>query len=453
MAKKKGNLRRQMPIMRPHAAGMDIGAEEIYVAVPSDHSEEPVRYFSTFTCELHALADWLQQCGIDTVAMESTGVYWIPIFQILESRGLEVFLVNAHYLKSVPGRKSDVSDCQWIQYLHSVGLLQGSFRPPDKICAVRTLWRHRQSVLQMAAEHILHMQKALSLMNVQIHHVLSDITGLSGLAILDAILAGERDCLKLAQLCHPSIKSPRDKIAQALEGDYRQEHLFVLKQSLAGYRYYQDRIVELDREIQTLMKEVGDPTPCEEALPTRTKRTKYQRQVNDPAFDLRHELYRIAGVDLTDIPGVSTLTAQVILTEIGPDVSRFRNASAFASWLGLCPEKRVSGGKMLSCKTRKVKSRAAIALRLGAHSLCRAKGYFGEFFRRMRARLGAPQATTATAHKLARIIYHVLRTKTPYNESIFYECDEQARQRNESRLRKKAAEMGFHLVPNATQAS
>jgi len=356
-------------------------------------------------------------------------------------------------LKSVPGRKSDVSDCQWIQYLHSVGLLQGSFRPPDKICAVRTSWRHRQSVLQMAAEHILHMQKALSLMNVQIHHVLSDITGLSGLAILDAILAGERDCLKLAQLCHPSIKSPRDKIAQALEGDYRQEHLFVLKQSLAGYRYYQDRIVELDREIQTLMKEVGDPTRCEEALPTRTKRTKYQRQVNDPAFDLRHELYRIAGVDLTDIPGVSTLTAQVILTEIGPDVSRFRNASAFASWLGLCPEKRVSGGKILSCKTRKVKSRAAIALRLGAHSLCRAKDYFGEFFRRLRARLGAPQATTATAHKLARIIYHVLRTKTPYNESIFYECDEQARQRNESRLRKKAAEMGFHLVPNATQAS
>jgi len=453
MAKKKGNPRRQMPIMRPHAAGMDIGAEEIYVAVSSDHSEEPVRCFSTFTCDLHALADWLQQCGIDTVAMESTGVYWIPIFQILESRGLEVFLVNAHYLKSVPGRKSDVSDCQWIQYLHSVGLLQGSFRPPDKICAVRTLWRHRQSVLQMAAEHILHMQKALSLMNVQIHHVLSDITGLSGLAILDAILAGERDCLKLAQLCHPSIKSPRDKIAQALEGDYRQEHLFVLKQSLAGYRYYQDRIVELDREIQTLMKEVGDPTRCEEALPTRTKRTKYQRQVNDPAFDLRHELYRIAGVDLTDIPGVSTLTAQVILTEIGPDVSRFRNASAFASWLGLCPEKRVSGGKILSCKTRKVKSRAAIALRLGAHSLCRAKDYFGEFFRRLRARLGAPQATTATAHKLARIIYHVLRTKTPYNESIFYECDEQARQRNESRLRKKAAEMGFHLVPNATQAS
>jgi transposase len=447
MAKKKSKSEGQTRVMRPHAAGMDIGAEEIYVAVPSDHSEDPVRCFSTFTCDLHALAEWLGHCGITTVAMESTGVYWIPIFQILESRGFEVFLVNAHYLKSVPGRKSDVSDCQWIQYLHSVGLLQGSFRPPDKICAVRTLWRHRQSLLQMAAEHILHMQKSLSLMNVQIHHVLSDITGLSGLAILDAILTGERDCVKLAQLCHPSVKSPRDKIAQALEGDYRPEHLFVLQQSLSGYRYYQQQITELDRQIQQLMKTVGRSEGSQEEMPKRTKRTKYNRQANDPSFDLRRELYRIAGVDLTDIPGVSTLTAQAILTEIGPDVSRFRNASAFASWLGLCPEKRISGGKVLSCKTRKVKSRTALALRLGAHSLCRAKDYFGNFFRRMRAKLGAAQATTATAHKMARIIYHVLRTKAPYNETVFYKCDQQARQRAETRLRKRAADMGFQLVP------
>jgi Transposase IS116/IS110/IS902 family./Transposase. len=451
MGSKKQRRDRQMPIMRPHAAGMDIGAEEIYVAVPGDHDDQPIRSFGTFTCELHALADWLQQYGIDTVAMESTGVYWIPIFQILESRGFEVFSVNAHYLKSVPGRKSDVSDCQWIQYLHSVGLLQGSFRPPDKICAVRTLWRHRQSLLQMAAEHILHMQKSLSLMNVQIHHVLSDITGLSGLAILDAILAGERDSVKLAQLCHCSVKSPRDKIVQSLEGDYRPEHLFVLQQSLAGYRYYQQSIAELDREIERLMKAVSNSEGVQE-LPLRTKRTKYQRQVNDPGFGLRRELYRIAGVDLTDIPGVSTLTAQVILTEIGPDVSRFRNASAFASWHGLCPE-NAKRRQMLSCKTRKVKSRAALALRLEAHSLCRAKDYFGEFFRRMRAKLGTAQATTATAHKMARIIYHVLRTKTPYNETAFYECDEQARQRAENRLRKKASEMGFQLVPTVTAAS
>jgi transposase len=450
MAKKNDKRDRRMPVMRPHAAGMDIGAEEIYVAVPDDRDEDPVRCFSTFTCGLRGLADWLQKCGIETVAMESTGVYWIPVFQILESRGFEVFLVNAHYLKGVPGRKSDVSDCQWIQYLHSVGLLQGSFRPPEEICAVRTLWRHRQSLLQMAAEHILHMQKSLSQMNVQIHHVLSDITGLSGMTILDAILAGERDCLKLAQLCQPSVKSPREKVAQALEGDYRPEHLFTLKQSVGGYRYYQKQIAELDHEIQQLMRAVVSAPDVQDHIPDRTKRTRYQRQGNDPAFDLRAELYRIAGVDLTDIPGVSAITAQVILTEIGPDVSRFRNASAFASWLGLCPEKRVSGGKVLSCKTRKVKSRAATALRLGAHSLCRAKDYFGEFFRRMRAKLGTAQATTATAHKIARVLYHVMRTREPYAETIFHKCDEQARRRAEQRLRKQAAQLGFQVIPQAS---
>jgi transposase len=258
--------------------------------------------------------------------------------------------------------------------------------------------------------------------------------------------------VKLAQLSHFSVKSSREKIAQALQGDYRPEHLFVLQQSLAGYRYYQERITELDREIQQLMKAVGSSEDLQEQIPKRTKRTKYNRQVNDPAFDLRRELYRIAGVDLTDIPGVSTLTAQVILTEIGPDVSRFRNASAFASWLGLCPERRISGGKVLSCKTRKVKNRAALALRLGAHSLCRAKDYFGEFFRRMRAKLGAAQATTATAHKMARVIYHVLRTKTPYTETVFHECDEQARQRAEGRLRRQAASLGFQVIPVSAPA-
>lgn len=453
MAKRREKRDRHMPIMRAHAAGMDIGAEEIFVAVPDDHDREPVRRFSTFSSDLYALADWLQHCGITTVAMESTGVYWIPVFQILEGRGFEVFLVNAHYLKSVPGRKSDVSDCQWIQYLHSVGLLQGSFRPPDEICAVRTLWRHRQSLLQMAAEHILHIQKALNQMNVQVHHVLSDVTGFSGLAILDAILAGERDCVKLAQLCHPSVKSSRERVAQALEGDYRPEHIFTLRQSLAGYRYYQKQITELDEEIRRLMKSLPSSPDAQTQIPDRTKRTRYQRQGNDPSFDLRAELYRIAGVDLTDIPGVSAMTAQVILTEIGPDVTRFRNASAFASWLGLCPEKRVSGGKLLSCKTRKVKSRAATALRLGAHSLCRAKDYFGEFFRRMRAKLGTAQAITATAHKIARVLYHVMRTKEPYAETIFHACDEQARERAELRLRKQAARLGFQVIPTVTQSS
>lgn len=271
------------------------------------------------------------------MAMESTGVYWIPLFQILEERGFKVYLVNAHYLKSVPGRKSDVSDCQWIQYLHSVGLLRASFRPPDAICALRTLWRHRGSLLEMAAEHILHMQKALSQMNLQLHHGLRDITGTSGQAILDAILSGKRDSVELAQLRHSRVKSPRDKVAQALVGDYRPEHRFTLKQSLEGYRYYQKLILELDRERARLMQAL--PSATEDPMPPRTKATAYHRQGNDPRFDLRSELYRIAGVDLTDIPGVSAATAQVMLTEIGTDVSRFRNASAFASWLGLCPGK------------------------------------------------------------------------------------------------------------------
>lgn len=447
MARRREKRSCRPVVLEPDAAGIDVGAEEIYVAVPPDRDEESVRRFSSFTCDLHALADWLIECRIRTVAMESTGVYWIPLFQILETRGIEVFLVNAHYLKSVPGRKSDVSDCQWIQYLHSVGLLKASFRPPGDICAVRSLWRHRGSLLQMAAEHIMHIQKSLSQMNLQIHHVLSDITGVSGQAILDAILAGERDPMQLAQLCNWRVKSPRATVAKALEGDYRPEHVFTLKQSLDGYRYYQKLIAELDREIERLMQLLPSATNgSSQPIPSRTKHSAFQRQGNDPSFNLRNELYRIAGVDLTDIPGVSAVTAQVVLTEIGSDVSRFRHASAFASWMGLCPEKRVSGGKVLSCKTRKVKNRAAIALRLGANSLCRAKGYFGEFFRRMRARLGTAQAITATAHKIARVIYHVLLTKQPYTETVFHQCDEHARHRAEMRLRKQAAILGFQVV-------
>jgi len=243
--------------------------------------------------------------------------------------------------------------------------------------------------------------------------------------------------MQLAQLCNWRGKSPRAKVAKALEGDYRSEHLFTLKQSLDGYRYYQKLIAELDREIARLMQILPSPRGGSQPIPSRTKHSAFQRQGNDPRFDLRRELYRIVGVDLTDIPGVSAVTAQVILTEIGTDVSRFRNASAFASWLGLCPERRISGGKVLSCKTRKVKNRAALALRLGANSLCRATGYFGEFFRRMRAELGTAQAITATAHKIARILYHVLLTKEPYTETIFHRCDEHARQRAEMRLRKR----------------
>ena len=250
MATKRKKRVQDLAVLHPDAAGIDVGASEIFVAVPADRDAESVRSFATFTRDLHSLADWLQTCGIRSAAMESTSVYWIPLHQILEARGIQVYLVNAQHVKNVPGRKTDVSDCQWIQYLHSVGLLRASFRPPAVICAIRSLWRHRDSLIQMAAEHVMHMQKALDQMNLQVHRVLSDITGLSGLRIMDAILAGERDPVALAQLCHSRVKSSREIVAKSLEGDYRAEHVFALRQSLAGYRYYQTLITEVDQEIE-----------------------------------------------------------------------------------------------------------------------------------------------------------------------------------------------------------
>jgi transposase len=445
----KGKKRmEQVPVLHPDAAGVDIGADEIFVAVPADRDDKPVRSFPTFTRDLNELVDWLQRCGICTVAMESTSVYWIPLYQMLEERGIEVCLVNAQYVKNVPGRKTDVSDCQWIQYLHSVGLLRASFRPAAEICAIRSLWRHRASLIQMAAEHVLHMQKALDQMNLQIHRVLSDITGQSGQRILDAILAGERDPLVLARLCDRRVRSSHQTIAKALEGDYRGEHLFALKQSLAGYRYYQKLIAEVDEEMGHYIADLRTGAAPDSKLPSQTKKTKHRHQHHEPtAFDLRGELYRVFGVDLTDVPGVSSVTAHTILCEVGPDLSRFRNASAFASWLGLCPERQVSGGKVLYTKSRRVKSRLSTALRIGANSLHHAKNYLGEFFRRIARRLGKAQAVTATAHKLARIIFHVLTTKEPYREEAFKSSEQEALRRTEMRLRKQAAQLGFTITP------
>ena len=440
---------RMLPVLHPDAAGIDIGAEEMFVAVPPDRDSDSVRSFGTFTRDLHELCDWLRSCSIRTVAMESTGVYWIPVFQLLETRGFEVFLVNASHVKNVPGRKSDVSDCQWIQYLHSVGLLKASFRPPDQICVLRSLWRHREGLVQMAAEHIQQMQKALSQMNLQLHHVLSDITGVSGIAILDAILAGERDPMRLTSLCNRRVRSPRETVAKSLEGDYRSEHLFALRQCLAAYRFYKSLMGEVDAELEMRMRQLPRSAEAQQRRPPGSKTRIYQRAGNEPAFDLKSELYRIAGVDLTDVPGISTLTAHTILMEVGTDISRFRNASAFASWLGLCPDKQVSGGKVLYTRTRKVKNRAAIALRLGAHCLYHAQNYLGDFYRKMKWRLGAPAAVTATAHKLARIIYHMLSTKQAYSVEVFAKCDQQATVRACTRLRKQAAELGFQLIPAA----
>lgn len=437
------------PYLNPNAAGADIGATEIYVAVPEDRDPQTVRRFAAFTQDLHALADWLQECGVKTIAMESTGVYWIPLFQILEARGLEVCLVNARHVKNVPGRKTDVLDCQWLQYLHACGLLRASFRPKQEVCAVRSLLRHRDSLVTYAAAHVQHMQKALTQMNLHLHHVISDLTGKTGLAILDAILAGERDPSRLAELRDFRVKASSQTIAKSLVGDYRAEHLFTLGQALALYRQYQQMITECDQEIERRLQDFdGRLDPQETPLPPSTSSHK-KPQRNEARFtviDLRTELYRVLGVDLTQVPGLQTSTIHILFSEIGRDLSAFPTAKHFASWLGLCPNNQVSGGKILSARTRAVPCRAANALRLAAQCLHHSKSALGDFYRRMRARLGAPKAITATAHKLARIVYHLLKTGQAYEESVFADAEERHHQRRLGRLHKEASALGYRIT-------
>jgi transposase len=416
-AKKETKANNSMlPVMRPDAAGIDIGATEIFVAVPADRAPENVRGFPTFTQDLYALADWLEQCGIKTVAMESTGVYRIPLFQILEDRGLEVCLVNARHVKNVPGRRTDVSDCQWLQFLHSVGLLRASYRPEQEVCAVRSLLRHRESLVQMAATHVHHMQKALDQMNLQLHHVISDITGQTGLAIVDAILAGERDPFVLARLRNDRIKASEEVIAKSLVGDYRPEHIFTLRQSLGVYRSYQKLIDECDREIRRFLEDFKPPRQPDASADDHQKD---QTKTSATERGLGAELKRVFGADLTKIPGIRVGIAQTLFGEIGPDFTKFRSASAFASWMGLCPDNDISGGKVLWVGTRKVKCRAATALRMAAQSLHHSKSALGDFYRRMRAKLGAPKAITAAAHKLARMIFHLITTGQEFDDSKF----------------------------------
>jgi len=434
-----------LPVIEPNAAGIDVGATEIFVAVPADRDPEPVRCFPTFTVDLERLADWLQQCQVRTVAMESTGVYWIPLFQILEKRKFDVRLVNAHHVKNVPGRKTDVEDCQWIQHLHSVGLLRGSFRPDDEICAMRSLWRHRDNLIQMATLHLQHMQKALDQMNLQIHHVISDLAGTTGLAIMDAILAGERDPHKLARLRNRHIQASEETITKSLVGDYREEHLFTLCQSLKSYRHYQELIQEVDLQVKQMLQKLPSRIAAEQKPPKggKIRRTPWR---NEPP-QLRNDLYRAYGVDLTEVPGINSLTAQMLLTEIGPDWSRFPTAAAFCSWLRLCPNPKISGGQVLSSRTQPTKNRAALALRMATQGLHRSETFLGDYFRRMKARMGAPKAMTATAHKLARIIYHMVTTQQEYDATVFQQQEQRRRLQKSARLHAQARELGFQLVP------
>jgi transposase len=439
----------ELSVLHPNAAGIDIGSEELWVAVPSDRDDQPVRSFGTYTSDLQALADWLQACRIETVAMESTGVYWIPLYEILEARGFQVYLVNARHLKHVPGRKSDIQDCQWIQRLHSFGLLNASFRPAEDICALRAYLRHRAELIEHRAAHVQHMQKALQQMNVLLAQVLKDITGVTGQAIIRAILAGERDPVKLAQLRDPRCAKEEAEIAQALTGNYRPEHLFALKQALTLYDCYTVQIEECDQELERVLGELP-PTDHDE-LPPLDRSDKRCRCKNAPAYDARGLLYQWVGVDLVAISGLNESTVQTILGEIGPDLSRFPTEAQFCSWLGLAPHNDISGGKRLRSRTMKSSNRAGQAFRMAAQAVARGPSALGAFYRRMKAKLGPAKAIVATAHKIARIFYAMLKQRTPFEPMSAAEYDERERQREINRMRKKAAKMGYQLVEVAPQ--
>lgn len=443
---RRGKVSKVLPLLNPNAAGIDVGASEHYVAVPPDRDERPVRRFRAFTEDLHALAQWLLQCGVTTVAMESTGVYWIPLYQILESYGLTVKLVNARHVKHVPGRKSDVQDCQWLQQLESFGLLSGSFRPEAKICVLRSYMRQREMLIRSASRHVQRMQKALTEMNIKLHQVISDLTGVTGLTIVRAILAGERDRLKLAAMKDHRIKSDEATIAKALEGDYRPEHLFALRQALELYDYYQQKVVECDSEIlkemQTLeTRAAGAPPPAPKG------KRKSGAKHNPFSFDSGAELYRILGVDLTRIDGLNEGTVQLVLSELGLDLcQKWPTEAQFTSWLGLCPNNEVSGGKVLRRGTRKVVNRVANALRMCAQSLLNSKSALGAYARRMRAKRDPQIAITATAHKLARLIYRMLKYGGEYLDIGQERYEAKYKAGMLKSLQRKAHQLGYQLV-------
>ncbi len=455
----KGMCLEDRPVLEPNAAGIDVGAREMFVAVPPGRDEHPVRVFATFTEDLERLADWLLQCGVTTIAMESTGVYWIPLYEILEQRGIRPCLVNARHMKNVPGRRTDWHECQWLQFLHSVGLLRASFRPEENICAVRTVLRHRSELVMAASQHVQHMHKALTQMNLQIHHVISDITGTTGLAIVDAILAGQRDAAELAKLRDPHIKAHAETIRKSLVGNRRSEHLFTLKQSRELYRTYQQFIVDCDLEIETMLRAFEPRTdPVERPLPSDRKRNrvgKKRRKKNghpNPGVDLRTETYKLFGVDVTQIPGLEE-NALPLFSEVGRDMSKWPTAAHFVSWLALCPDNDISGGKLLWRGVRTVKNRAGHLFRLAAFSLHHSLTPLGNYLRRMKAKLGPRAATTATAHKIAVIFYTMVKNQFEYDESIWATRDAHREKRLEMKLKRQAKQLGYQLVPIEPKAA
>ncbi|HEX2714032.1 MAG TPA: IS110 family transposase [Candidatus Acidoferrales bacterium] len=450
------------PVLEPNAAGIDIGAREVYVAVPPDRDEQPVRIFDTFTADLHELANWLTACGITTVAMESTGVYWIPVYEILDTHGIRPCVVNARHMKNVPGRRTDWHECQWIQFLHSVGLLRAAFRPEAEVCALRAVIRHRGELVQMAAKHVQHMHKALTQMNLQIQHVITDLTGLTGLAIVDAILEGERNPSRLAKLRDPRVKASQETIEKSLVGNWLPEHLFTLKQSRRLYAEYQREIAECDGEIERLVgcfqprvdPEVKPLPPDQKKnrnyAKSRKRRTRPKSSTRK--FDLRTEVYKLFGVDVTQIPGLEFLALQ-LFSEVGRDMSRWASAACFVSWLALCPDNDISGGRVLWRGKRSVHNRAGQLFRMAAYALDRSPTPLGDYLRRMKAKLGPKAAHTATAHKIAVIFYTMIKNQSEYDGTIWEQRDAQRRQRHTASLKRQAQRLGYKLTPIEKEAA
>ena len=439
--RKRPTTQSAISLTHPNAAGIDIGSAAHFVAVPPDRDDEPVREFASFTTDLHRLADWLDACNVDTVAMESTGVYWIPLYELLESRGFTVLLVNARHVKNVSGRKSDVLDCQWLQQLMSFGLLRGAFRPADQVCVLRSLSRQRTMLLRSQGRFVQHMQKPLTQMNIQLANVISDVAGETGQKILRAIVAGERDGMALARLKNSRIHASEDEIAKSLQGSWRAEHLFALKQALDAFDFCGTQLAECDAQVQAQLQALH----VREDEPAKGK--KRGRARNAPKFDLRTQLFQMCGVDLTRIDGIDVTTALVVVSEVGADMGKFPSDKHFASWLGLCPGTKITGGKVMSGRTKRCANRAAQALRLAAAALRSSQSALGAYYRRMCARMDKPKAVTAAAHKLARLIYAMLTHGQEYTDRGQDYFEERYRQRVLHNLAHKAKTMGMQLVP------
>lgn len=435
-----------LPPLHLNAAGIDVGSAEHYVAVPAGRDPQPVRKFGSFTADLHRLAQWLKACHIETVAMQATGVYWMGLYQILEDSGFQVRVVNARHTKTLPGRKTDVQECQWLQQLHTFGLLNHSFRPAEAIRVLRSYMRQRENLVAAGSACIQHLQKVLTEMNLQLANVISDLSGTTGMRILHAIVRGERNADKLAELKHSLIRASRREIAQSLQGNWREELLFVLRQNLELYEMYQQKVRECDQQIEAHLKTLPAQVDVAQHPMPPPRRVSWSRK-RQPGFDLRGELYRLSGVDLTQVDGLDVQTIQTVISEVGLDMSAWKTEKHFGSWLGLSPDNRITGGKVFKRGTRKVVNRAATALRLAAWNLIRSQSALGAKFRRLRTRLGAPKAITAMAYHLARLLYRMLKFGHAYVDKGIADYETKYRQRQLAWLKKQAASLNMQLIP------